>query len=94
MANCIIPLLIFCQNLGQIGPVVQEKTLKNEIFVTRGMVKENDAFADVVRPAPEFNDGLKQICCLYFHFLYARIGFAGKTSYKFLNCVAYNIGSF
>ena len=28
----IIPLLLFCQNLGQIGPVVQEKTQKNEIF--------------------------------------------------------------
>ena len=27
-----IPLLLFCQNLDQIGPVVQEKTQKNEIF--------------------------------------------------------------
>ena len=34
MAKCIIPLLLFCQNLGQTGPVVQEKTQKNEIFVT------------------------------------------------------------
>ena len=27
-------ILLFCQNLGQIGPVVQEKTQKNEFFVT------------------------------------------------------------
>ena len=32
MTKCIIPLLLFCQNLGRIGPVVREKTPKNEIF--------------------------------------------------------------
>ena len=30
MAKCIIPPLLFCQNLGQVGPVGQEKTSKNE----------------------------------------------------------------
>ena len=30
--KCIIPFLILCQYLGQIGPVVQEKTPKNRHF--------------------------------------------------------------
>ena len=32
VAKCIIPLLLFCRNLGKIGPVVQKKTQKKEIF--------------------------------------------------------------
>ena len=34
VAKCIIPLLLFCQNLGQIGPVVQEKTPKKTKLAT------------------------------------------------------------
>ena len=32
---CIIPLLLFCQNMGQMGPVVQKKTPKNQNFSLR-----------------------------------------------------------
>ena len=32
MAKCIIPILLFCQNLGQNGPVVQEKMPKKLNF--------------------------------------------------------------
>ena len=34
MAKCIIALLLFCQNLGQIGSVVQEKTPKKRNLCT------------------------------------------------------------